>query len=31
MATIRLPIDFVEFLRLFRSNEVEYLLVEGMR
>jgi hypothetical protein len=29
MATIRLPIDFAEFLRSLRSNGVEYLLVGG--
>ncbi|RIK17189.1 MAG: hypothetical protein DCC51_12710 [Anaerolineae bacterium] len=29
MATIHLPPDFKEFLRLLESNEVEYLLVGG--
>ncbi|MFN7986254.1 MAG: DUF6036 family nucleotidyltransferase [Thermoanaerobaculia bacterium] len=29
MATIRLPIDFAEFLRSLRSNGAEYLLVGG--
>jgi predicted nucleotidyltransferase len=29
MATIRLPPDFKEFLRLLNSNEVEYLLIGG--
>lgn len=29
MATIRLPPDFKEFLRLLHSHEVEYLLVGG--
>jgi len=29
MGTIRLPTDFVEFLRLLRSEGVEYLLVGG--
>jgi hypothetical protein len=29
MATIRLPPDFKEFLRLLNSNEVEYLIVGG--
>jgi hypothetical protein len=29
MATIRLPTDFAEFLRSFRSKGVEYLLVGG--
>ena len=29
MATIRLPPDFKEFLKLLNSNEVEYLLIGG--
>lgn len=29
MATIRLPPDFKEFLRLLNSNEVEYLVIGG--
>lgn len=29
MATIRLPPDFKEFLRLLEGNEVEYLLIGG--
>ena len=29
MATIRLPPDFREFLRLLNSHEVEYLLIGG--
>jgi len=29
MATIRLPPDFKEFLKLLNSNKVEYLLIGG--
>lgn len=29
MATIQLPRDFKEFLRLLNSNSVEYLLIGG--
>lgn len=29
MATIRLPPDFKEFLKLLEENEVEYLLIGG--
>lgn len=29
MATIRLPVDFRDFLRLLNSNRVEYLLIGG--
>jgi hypothetical protein len=30
MATIRLPTDFKEFLRLLSEHQVEYLLVGGV-
>src|SRR6202042_1502664 len=29
MATIQLPPDFKEFLRLLNSNDVEYLIIDG--
>jgi hypothetical protein len=29
MATIRLPRDFKDFLELFRSEQIEYLVVGG--
>jgi 2-hydroxy-3-keto-5-methylthiopentenyl-1-phosphate phosphatase len=31
MATIQLPPDFKEFLKLLNKHEVDYLLVGGMR